>query len=45
MFVLETGKIKCMDGLTVPSGEVVEQIVKHIIKYLEILEIDEAMEK
>ena len=45
VLVLKRGKVKRMDGLVLPSGEVMKQIDDEGYKYLGILEIDKVMEE
>lgn len=45
VFVLKGGKIKCMNGLKIPSDDVMKQIKVTVCQYLEILEMDNLRDK
>ena len=45
VLVLKRGKVKQMNGLMLPSGDVMKQIDEEGYKYLEMLEIDKVMEE
>ena len=45
ILILKRGKVKQMDGLVLPSGDVMKQVDEEGYKYLVMLEIDKVMEE